>query len=442
MENIVFEDLILELIEIFFSIVNLTMIYYFLDGFFKTRRKTTLSIKISTLVIIFSINYLTMIFSQNILIISNVNIITTFFLSFILFSSKISTSIIASIFSFLAGATSETIATVIIITFQDISMHLILEVSFYRIQARSLTFIIFLILISLVKRFAVGRINSIKIRYLVTLCTLPIFSIIFLQNFFLNIIESLYAPTLYEIFPIIYITTINVLVFAMLENLIKQHEKNQYILMIEAQKNTYINHISNLVDRNDNIQRLSHDFKQQIQLLYILCKEKKYEKLLQNLEELSNSNDHSLVIDTKNLMLDAVLSYKISTAKNKKIQFEKNLDIAPNIEKIDEEICVLIGNALDNAIEACERSELEKFIGLEISVTKVQMLLHITNSVGILPKKINGKFISSKKEKTKHGIGFQSMTRTCEKLNGKLIYEYDEKRFNVWIIIPFIEKNH
>ena len=431
------ENIIWYLLDFIFSVINFTMLYFFISAFLKTGSKINISGKITVILIIFTVNYITMLLTQNGAVISSVTILGAFFIALFCFKAKVLSASIASLFAFLAGATSEIIAIFIITNFQDISVSVILENNLYRAQGRSLTFMIFIIILALTKNFMSGSVGSIKIRSLITLCILPVSSAVFLQNFSLQIVETAYVSTIYDITLIMYVTIINALVFVMLENLIRQNEKKERIILLEAQNSTYSNHIKHLIDRNEHIQRISHDFKQQLQILYILCKEQKYEKLLGNLEELSNSQDRFLLIDTDNLMLDCILIAKIIEAENNKINFSRKIDVAPNLEKLDEEICVLMGNALDNAIEACNRSTNEKFIGLEVVANTVQFLLHITNSVGVKPKKQNGKFITWKKDKISHGIGFQSITKTCERRGGKLIYEYDEKRFNIWVVIPF-----
>ena len=63
---------------------------------------------------------------------------------------------------------------------------------------------------------------------------------------------------------------------------------------------------------------------------------------------------------TQNLILDMILEYKLLAMEKKKILYEIKTDMIGEIALADKELCILLGNLLDNAIEACEKLEEEK----------------------------------------------------------------------------------
>jgi len=244
-----------------------------------------------------------------------------------------------------------------------------------------------------------------------------------------------YAPTTNEIMPIISIVAVNVLLFILVEILIRQNEKNQKLLLIEVQNDAHITHIKQLTQYQNQIRTMSHDFRQQVQELYTLCVENKSDELQAKLTELSNRRSKDLAMDTGNIMLDSILTSKIEVAEVEKIDFKQKLDVEPELDYINSEICVLLGNALDNAIEACVRSDGDKFIGMELTATPKQFLCHIINTIGATPQ-ADGEFLKTAKQDTlRHGIGLQSMSQICEDVGGTLTYDFNEEHFNLWIKI-------
>jgi sensor histidine kinase regulating citrate/malate metabolism len=292
-----------------------------------------------------------------------------------------------------------------------------------------------LVIITLVKIFRKGSMSIANKKTMIVLCSMPFLSILALQQYALHFVAVPYAPTAFEVIPILSLIVINVFVFVLVEMLMRQNEKNQKLLIIEVQNDAHKTHIKQLTKYQKQIRMMSHDFRQQVHEFYTLSAEKQYDKLHVQLTELSNRRSENLIVETGNIMLDSILTSKVELAETHKIDFKKKLDVQAELGYITSEICVLIGNALDNAIEACIRADDNKFIGMELTATPKQFLCHIINTVGITPQ-TDGKFLkTAKQDSLHHGIGLQSMSQICEDLSGTLTYSYDEEYFNLWIKI-------
>ena len=91
------------------------------------------------------------------------------------------------------------------------------------------------------------------------------------------------------------------------------------------------------------------------------------------------------------------------------------------------------GNALDNAIEACERIDIdEKFVCVSMHRLNNKLIIEIENSS--LPVDVNN-LITSKENKAAHGIGMQSIRQTVENMNGYVSCSYDNGCFSIKIIL-------
>lgn len=426
-------------IEGVFSMMSVTFAYLFLHAFFKTtpKNKYFRPLKLVTLLLSSLVTFAVTYFTQDAVIISTISVLSSFTISTICFRAKPISAILGSIFVFLAGAASELFSVFIVTNFQGIETQQLLEPNVYRLQSRALSFILLLLLIAVVRYFRAGRLSGMNVKSLLTLCVLPVLSALFMQGFARQILTTSGMPNLNDFLPVFSLVAMNVFLFVLIENLIRQNEKNKHLVLIEVQNRMYYSRITSLTHTQEQIQKMSHDFKQKIQLIYMMADNEEYEQLKDYVTTLAERQEKLLLIDTGNIMFDSVLSSKIEAIKRYKIDLARKLDVEKELKYLDEELCILLGNALDNAIEACLRSSTDKFIGLELTATNNSFQLHIQNSVGSYPSREGRILKTLKGNSLKHGIGLRSMMQTCDDLGGQLLYDFDEKHFNLWVYITF-----
>ncbi|MDE6834644.1 MAG: ATP-binding protein, partial [Ruminococcus sp.] len=137
---------------------------------------------------------------------------------------------------------------------------------------------------------------------------------------------------------------------------------------------------------------------------------------------------------TGNNAVDSIVNIKGSLAQTYNIEFICKVNIVTSIKADELELCRIIGNGLDNAIEGCQRSDApDKHICLSISEDREKLFLVITNT----SNEVNTAVLSStKKEKGLHGIGMSSIKSSVERLEGHMKYDYDDGIFNLNIMIP------
>ncbi len=133
--------------------------------------------------------------------------------------------------------------------------------------------------------------------------------------------------------------------------------------------------------------------------------------------------------------LDFLLNYKKSIMDKKRIRFEAELNI-DHIPMREEDLILVLGNLLDNAIEAAEKCETaDRVIKLKIYNRNELILLYVENSSTALPEIKDGKFISSKSEEDIHGLGIESVRKIVESYEGEIQFEYTKNSFQVQILI-------
>lgn len=94
-----------------------------------------------------------------------------------------------------------------------------------------------------------------------------------------------------------------------------------------------------------------------------------------------------------------------------------NATVPQKLTVSDIDLCVLIGNLIDNAVEACEKLPVkERFLRLYIGVFRKQLYISVTNATNELVRKLDDEYITTKRGN--HGHGLKRINNTVEKYGG------------------------
>lgn len=172
------------------------------------------------------------------------------------------------------------------------------------------------------------------------------------------------------------------------------------------------------------IRKTKHDMLNGYIGLYGLVKEERYDELKLYLESsIKNLKEMESVHYFGNPLIDAIVSKKISDAKERGIEVVFHCGVI-SIGDIDEEdLGILLANALDNAIESTVKSSYDKidvYVSTMNCFLKIDVINYVDDITGVSFKNTSKVF-----DKENHGIGIKSMKDTAKKYNGSL--QYDKK---------------
>ena len=183
-----------------------------------------------------------------------------------------------------------------------------------------------------------------------------------------------------------------------------------------------------------------HDFHNHIQVMKAYLEFKNYDELESYLNNLTDDLIKvDSVIKTGNLMSDAILNTKASIALSHDIKLNIKASIPQNIALSDLELCVIIGNLFDNAIEgALSLKEKEKrFIRVYIRKLNDNLYISFTNSCEGRRKKTQGKFLTTKEGKD-HGFGSGRVDAIVKKYSAFINRQSEEDAFAVELMFPLL----
>ena len=180
-----------------------------------------------------------------------------------------------------------------------------------------------------------------------------------------------------------------------------------------------------------------HDYHNHIQVMKAHMALGRTEELNTYLSELDTDlTAVDTIIKSGNIMLDAILNSKLSLAAAKEITVNAKAAAPSNISISDVDLCVVVGNLLDNAIEACMKLEEKssRFIRVYIGIFKEQFYISVSNSTGSDVKKSGGRYQTTKNGS--HGFGLLRVDRVVQKYGGYVNRQNEDGVFAAEIMLP------
>ena len=211
-------------------------------------------------------------------------------------------------------------------------------------------------------------------------------------------------------------------------------EQNQIIReqeQFEQQMNSQLKHMDEIVLQQNELRRFKHDINNQIVALESYFESGDLEGGRRHMAALSQQfRATGATINTGNNALDAILSTKKSLAESKGIVFHTELRIQKSLPLDAKDLCVIFGNALDNAIEACNRlpENTEKRIDLLLMQDAHSLFCALTNTA---PAKNDRIFTTSKADKTNHGFGLQNIRDALANYGAEPVIEQEGETFSL-----------
>ena len=179
-----------------------------------------------------------------------------------------------------------------------------------------------------------------------------------------------------------------------------------------------------------------HDYHNHMQSLKAYLAKGNIEEAKAYLSQLETDlEDINLLFDTGNIGVDAILNSKISLAIDNGIPVDYKATVPEKTTVTDIDLCVLLGNLIDNAVEACcEVPKDEQFIRLYIGQFKKQLYISVSNATNETVRKLDEEYISHKRGN--HGHGLKRINLIVEKYEGYINRKNEAGVFVTEVMLP------
>jgi len=173
-----------------------------------------------------------------------------------------------------------------------------------------------------------------------------------------------------------------------------------------------------LKDQYDQLQKMHHDFSNTLLVIQTLSNEQNYDSINDYITRYITDNKNTLkFVTTNNDYVNAVINSKIALAQSNNINVTFNIFTEiPDINQVD--LCNLLNNMFDNAIEACKKCHNNREISLDIRCDKMSLNFFMENSIPHSVIEFNPELISDKKDKKRHGFGTKIIQDIASKHHG------------------------
>lgn len=163
-----------------------------------------------------------------------------------------------------------------------------------------------------------------------------------------------------------------------------------------------------------------------------------YEQLMEHYrKQLGEVKSREEFVYTGNMGIDSIVNYKLELAKKLQITISRTVQVADKVAVDNMDLNILIGNLMDNAIEAVKNiSRDKKRIDLRIRTDETAFFLEVHNPFeGECIRKQDGDFLTSKEDKVYHGLGLKGVREIVRKYNGQMKIDAGEDEFNIKVLI-------
>ena len=227
------------------------------------------------------------------------------------------------------------------------------------------------------------------------------------------------------------------LIFVLLEYLLQRIMKREEDKTIIYQNKLMKQQMDEIENIYMTMRGWRHDYHNHLQSLKGYLSLNKVEQMKNYLNELETDLDSiDTLYHSGNLQLDSILNAKLAIAEKGQIRIHCDASIPPQLHVSDLDLCVILGNLLDNAIESCRKIKNpdERFIRVYIGILKKQLYISITNATSETVKQRTNHYFTMKRGD--HGHGLKRVDQVVKKYDGYLNRQNEPGVFATEIVLP------
>ena len=238
---------------------------------------------------------------------------------------------------------------------------------------------------------------------------------------------------------VLFLLFINILIFYLYDEVQKSYEEETNRGYMEIQLQQYAKRMDVMQNSQERLNKLRHDYKHHMHTIRAMAQAKDFQGILRYVDQIENVWKDTVPISyTENKIVDNLLNYILQEYRHQLKKLEISVHLPPYIGAELFDLSIVIGNLLDNAIEAAMAVEQEKrYVHVESKFQEGRLLLSIKNSK---PSGTSSYQQTNKKDKIKHGRGIRSVRKVAEKYGGELLLKDQGEHFEAVLLLNGVAK--
>ena len=301
--------------------------------------------------------------------------------------------------------------------------------------------LIFLVLIFALKKVLMNdEIKELSVKYSVMLVLIPTGSIYVMNEIFLFSykIDSNRA-NFHSAIAAIILLCMNVLIFYIYMKLTDDLRLKRMNVVYEQQLELCERHQQEREISTLQLRDARHNMKNNLASILAYAENKECEKIIGFVNEIMEEGGVTIstITNSGNIVIDSLIGYWYVTAKNKGIDFTVTISIPMKMPFKGADICLILGNLLENAVEAAEKVNEKKYIKIQIKYDKNNLLIFVMNNYkGKLEITKDKRVKSTKLDIENHGVGLPSVYRVVSKYHGTVVIDDSvPERFLIRVVL-------
>lgn len=353
-------------------------------------------------------------------------------MSFAVYSKNpLKASVLGITFLLLIAVIDNVVVSIISYALKIPTVEIYQEMSLYRVLAIISSKIMLLFVVIAMNKFFSKR-RTLQRNYLIALFTIT--TIMFIITVLITFID-IKNNAVNSIVSILFFTVMLILLMIIFFGTFKltEYYENQEELKLTTLKNQMLEKSMSETEQTFMLWKKSmHDYKHNIANLMSLANNNDIEGIKQYLQSENKLLSKKLFYyKTGNDTVDTILNIKQRAAESKGVTFIITAEIPDNCIVKSAHFASILGNLLDNAIEASIDEE-SPFVEVKIKPVKSYLMIVVSNKC----TKSNIELKTTKSDKQLHGIGINSVKQTVKEYKGTFLTDHTDGIFNAEIMIP------
>ncbi len=209
--------------------------------------------------------------------------------------------------------------------------------------------------------------------------------------------------------------------------------------LIFKKQNEYYSMQLNLMESSMMANRaIKHDITNNLLVIQSYVNNEQFDEIKLHLSDVlydhKNKKEYS---NSGNTAIDSIINFKLQEAFQRKVNISTDVSIPEKLKFSSHDATIILGNLLDNAINALSKIENdnERYLFVKLKYSKGRLIIKVANSFNGVVIEESGKFKTTHKDKEEHGFGIKNVNNVVEKYGGMMDINYEKNIFQVMIIM-------
>ncbi len=271
--------------------------------------------------------------------------------------------------------------------------------------------------------------NEAPVAYLIILTGVPALSL------YMLVVLSQYEIAAFQALSMVLcILCINILSFYLYDNTVSVYSERDAWNVAAVKTAAAKKQLDVMASSVENLRIFRHDMINHFMVLEYYIGKDDVEKSLKYLDKMKFMCLNEQVVRTGNVVLDSLLNHKIAEAIKKGIDTRYEVQVSDKIMADDFDLTCILGNLIDNAVEAAEKSQ-EKKVVIRMAYSGNRLSFRIRNTFSGKRRWDGRTPITTKKDKIFHGLGLRSVKKSVEKYRGRIEISQEGSYFCVTVVM-------